>query len=165
MDYCSTNFDSGSTGNAPKMPNESSMLETCMDEVYAIAQVSDNDKEVDKPKKTVSQNLTPVRIMVVDIIPSVRSRTLLRVLLDSGSTTTLINKRCLPRNCMPQKIASSRIVNTLAGSTKVVIMGNLRLPEFDKNRNVNQQKALAFQSETCKYNVILGADFFDKNRH
>jgi hypothetical protein len=32
------------------MRNESSMLETCTDEVYAIAEVSDNDKEVDKPK-------------------------------------------------------------------------------------------------------------------
>jgi hypothetical protein len=41
-------------------------------------------------------------------------------------------------------------------------MRNLRLPEFDKNRNVNQQKALVFQSETCKYDVILGADFLTK---
>jgi hypothetical protein len=48
------------------MPDESSMLETCMDEVYAIAEVSDKDKEVDKPKKTVPQNLSPVMIMVVD---------------------------------------------------------------------------------------------------
>ncbi len=38
-DYCSTNFDSGSTRNAPKMPNESSMLKMCMDEVYSIAEV------------------------------------------------------------------------------------------------------------------------------
>jgi hypothetical protein len=66
---------------------------------------------------------------------------------------------------MPQEIASSRKVNTLAGtytSTEVVIMRNLRLPEFYENRNVNQQKALVFQSETCKYNVILGADFLTK---
>jgi hypothetical protein len=41
-------------------------------------------------------------------------------------------------------------------------MCNLRLPEFDKNRNVDQQKALVFQSETCKYNVILGAAFLPK---
>ena len=36
------------------------------------------------------------------------------------------------------------------------------LPEFDKNRNVDQQKALVFQSEMCKYDVILGADFLSK---
>jgi hypothetical protein len=41
-------------------------------------------------------------------------------------------------------------------------MCNLRLPEFDKNRNVDQQKALVFQSETCKYDIILGADFLTK---
>jgi hypothetical protein len=41
-------------------------------------------------------------------------------------------------------------------------MHNLRLPDFDKNRNVNQQKALVFQSETCQYDVILGADFLTK---
>jgi hypothetical protein len=87
-------------------------------------------------------------------------------LLDSGSTTTLFNKRCLPRHCKPNdEISSSRQVNTLAGtyaSTEVVIMHNLRLPEFNKNRNVDQQKALVFQSETCKYNIILGADFLTK---
>jgi hypothetical protein len=84
------------------MPNESSMLETCTDKVYAIAEVSNNDKEVEKPKKTVPQNLTPVTIMVVDTISSpVKSRTLLRVFLDLGSTTSLINKRCSPRNCKP----------------------------------------------------------------
>jgi len=38
-------------------------------------------------------------------------------------------------------------------------MRNLRLPEFDKSRNVDQQKAFVFQSETCKYDVILGAEF------
>ncbi len=133
--------------------------------MYAIAEVSDNDKEVDKPKKTGPKNLAPVMIMVVDTIFSVRSRTPLRALLDSGSTTTLTNKRCLPRNCKPREIASSRKVNTLAGtytSTEVVIMRSLRLPEFNKNRNVNQQKALVFQSETCKYNAILGADFLTK---
>ncbi len=78
---------------------------------------------------------------------------------------TMINKKCLPRNCKPCKIASSRQINTLAGtytSTEVVIMCNLRLPEFDESRNVDQQKALVFQSEICKYDVILGADFLTK---
>jgi hypothetical protein len=65
-------------------------------------------------------------------------------------------------------ISSSRKVSTLAGtytSTETVIMRNLRLPEYDKNRHVDQQKALVFQSETCKYDVVLGADFFWQNKH
>ncbi len=44
----------------------------------------------------------------------------------------------------------------------MVVMHNLRLPELDKNRNIDQQKALIFESETCKYDVILGADFWPK---
>ena len=77
----------------------------------------------------------------------------------------LINKRCLPRKCQPCQISQSRTVNTLAGayqSSTMVVMRNLRLPELDKNRNVEQQKALIFESETCKYDVILGADFLTK---
>ena len=87
------------------------MLETYIDEVYAISEDNGSDKEVDKPKKTVPQNLTPVTNMVVDTISSVRLRRLLRVLLDSGSTATLINKKCLPRHCKPCKISRSRKVN------------------------------------------------------
>ncbi len=41
----------------------------------------------------------------------------------------------------------------------MVVMQNLRLHELDKNRNVEQQKALIFESDTCKYDVILGAHF------
>jgi hypothetical protein len=101
MDCCSATFNSGYIRNTPKILNKSSMLETLTDEVYAISEDNDSDKEVDKPKKTIPQNLTPVMIMMVDTISSVWSRTLMRVLLDSGSTITLINKICLPRNCKP----------------------------------------------------------------
>jgi hypothetical protein len=100
--------------------------------------------------------------MVADSIGAVRSRKLLNVLLDSGSTTTLINKKCLPKKCRPCQISQSRMVNTLAGSyqlSAMVVMHNLRLPELDKNRPVEKPIALIFQSDTCRYDVILGADF------
>jgi hypothetical protein len=53
------------------MLNESFMLETCTDEEYAISEDNGSDTEVDKLKKNVPQNLTPVMIMVVDTISSV----------------------------------------------------------------------------------------------
>ena len=62
-------------------------------------------------------------------------------------------------------IFQSRVVNTLAGpyqSSAMVVMSNLRLPELDKTRHIEQQKAIIFQSEICKYDVILGADFLTK---
>jgi hypothetical protein len=44
----------------------------------------------------------------------------------------------------------------------MVVLRNLRLPELDKNRNVDQQKALIFDADSCRYDVILGADFHSK---
>jgi hypothetical protein len=68
------------------------MFVTCTEVMYAIHEDNGSSREEDKPKKTFPQNLTPVTIMVEDTISSVRSRILLKVLLDSESTMTLINK-------------------------------------------------------------------------
>jgi hypothetical protein len=103
--------------------------------------------------------------MVVDTISSVKSRILLKVLLDSGSTTTMINRKCLPRNCQMCKISNIRKIGTLAGSytsSKMVVLCNLRLPELDKNCNVEQQKAPIFDADYCRYDVILGAELLSK---
>ncbi len=57
-------------------------------------------------------------------------------------------------------------MKTLAGSytsSEMVVLCNLRLPELDKKRNVDQQKALIiFDADSCRYDVILGADFLSK---
>jgi hypothetical protein len=44
----------------------------------------------------------------------------------------------------------------------MVALRNLRLPELDKNRNVDQQKALVFDADSCRHDVILGADLLGK---
>ncbi len=44
----------------------------------------------------------------------------------------------------------------------MVVLCNLRLPELDKNRNVDKQKALVFDADSCRYDVTLGADFLSK---
>jgi hypothetical protein len=147
-----------STGNAPKKIH----VHNCY-----MAEALDPESENSASSSTSpTRNLTPVTIMVVDTIGAVRSRRLLKILLESGSTATLINKKCLPRKCQPCPISQSRMVNTLAGSyqsSAMVVMRNLRLPELDKNRNIDQQKALIFESDTCKYDVILVADFLTKS--
>jgi hypothetical protein len=51
------------------------------------------------------------------------------------------------------KIPKSRKIGTLAGSytsSEMVVLRNLRLPELDKNRNVDQQKALVFDADFCR---------------
>jgi hypothetical protein len=124
-------------------------------------EVSEVPLEVKMPNK---KRLNPTSIMVVDTILTVRSRILLKVLFDPGSTATLISRKCLPRHCKVCPISQECKINTLAGSCEtkeMVVMRNLRLPELDKNHVVDQQKALVFDG-SCKYDVILGADFLSK---
>jgi hypothetical protein len=129
-----------STGNVPK--------DLIIDQCYMADHIDAKSKIDSKKRKRNSipdnpqnRNLTPVTIMDVDSIGAVKSRKLLKVLLDSGSTTTLINKKCLPKKCKPCQISQSRMVNTLAGSyqlSAIEVMYNLRLLELDKNRNIEQ---------------------------
>ncbi len=43
-------------------------------------------------------------------------------------------------------------------------MLDLRLPEFNKNTRINQQKVLVFENDNVKYDIILGAKFLSKTR-
>ena len=152
------------TGNAPT--STQSVWYIFADDVYTNLEQISAKKAMDiNSNENTQKHLTPVTIMVVDTISSVKSRILLKVLLDSGSTTTMINRKCLPRHSQSCKISNSREISTLAGSfnsSEMVVLRNLRLPELDKNRNIDQQKALIFDADSCKYDVILGADFLSK---
>jgi hypothetical protein len=56
-------------------------------------------------------------------------------------------------------------VRTLADCLKmqeVVRMQDIRLPEFDKDRRINQQKVLVFDNDNVKYDIILGTNFLSK---
>ncbi len=56
-------------------------------------------------------------------------------------------------------------MRTLTGHLKtqeVVTMQDIRLPEFDKNKRINQQKVLVFDNDNIKYNIILGTNFLSK---
>jgi hypothetical protein len=60
---------------------------------------------------------------------------------------------------------NGRKIGTHAGSytsSEMVVLHNLRLPELDKNCNVDQQKAQIFDADSCRYDVILGAEFLSK---
>jgi hypothetical protein len=62
-------------------------------------------------------------------------------------------------------LGDTKLVRTLAGHPKtqeVVMMQDIRLPEFNKNRRINQQKALVFDNNNVKYVIILGTNFFPR---
>ncbi len=131
-----------STGNAPKSSSTQHVHHIITDEVYTnLVHISTKEAMDIKSNKNSPKQLTPVTIIVVNTISSVKLIILLKVLLDSGSTTTMINRKCLPRNCQMCKISSRKIMGALAGSytsSEMVVLCNLRLPELDKNRNVDQ---------------------------
>ena len=113
-----------------------------------------------KPTKCV----TPITIMICNTIGLKTSRRILRVLLDSGSMKTLIHEDVLPKGASRQQLNRKKSVTTLGGDfavDEVVHLRDLRLPEFDKNRCVDETKALVFKGK-CRYDVILGADFLGK---
>ena len=137
IDFYGTISTETFTGNAQKNISTQSACHIVTDEVCTNLEQSNAKEAMDiKSDKNSPKQLTPVTIMVVDTLSSVKSRILLKVLLDSGSTTTMINRKCLPRNCQTCKISKSRKIGTLAGSytsSEVVVLRNLRLPELDKN--------------------------------
>jgi hypothetical protein len=132
-----------STGNAPNNTSTQHVHYIFADDVYTnLEQISANEAIDINSNKNIQKQLTPVTIMVVDTISSsVKSRILLKVLLDSGSTTSTINRKRLPRNCQACKISNSRKISSLASSSstssEMVVLCNLRLPELDKHCNVD----------------------------
>ena len=46
-------------------------------------------------------------------------------------------------------------------ANKMVYLRNIKLPEFDKNRKIGEQKAFIFENK-CRCGVILGSDFLTK---
>jgi hypothetical protein len=55
----------------------------------------------------------------------------------------MIKRSALPNGIITKLLGDTKLVRTLAGLLKtqeVVTMQDLRLPMFDKNRRINQQK-------------------------
>jgi hypothetical protein len=88
------------------------------------------------------------------------------VLFDSGSSISIIKRSALPKGVITKLLGDTKLVRTLAGCLKtqeVVTMRDLRLPKFDKNRRINQQKVLVFDNDNVKYNIILSTNFLSKS--
>jgi hypothetical protein len=77
----------------------------------------------------------------------------------------MIKRSALPKGIITKILGDTKLVRTLAGHFKtqeVVTMQDIRLPEFNKNRLINQQKVLVFDNDNVKYDIILGRYFLSK---
>jgi hypothetical protein len=74
-------------------------------------------------------------------------------------------RSALPKGVITKMLGDPKLVSTLAGCLKMqeaVTMQDLRLPKFDKNMHINQQKVLVFDNDNIKYDIILGTNFLSK---
>jgi hypothetical protein len=104
-------------------------------------------------------------ICTADTIGTIRSQRLFQELVDLVSNVSMIKRSPLPKGIITKLLGDTKLVRTLAGRLKmqeVVTMQDIRLPEFNKNRRINQQKVLVFDNNNIKYNIILGTNYLSK---
>ncbi len=117
------------------------------------------------PKIKIPKQESPVMICTADTIGNVRSQRLFQVLFDSGLNDSMIKRSALPKGVITKLLGDTKLVKTLAGCLKtqeVATMQDIRLPEINKNRRINQQKVLMFDNDNVKYDIILGTNFLSK---
>jgi len=81
-------------------------------------------------------------------------------LFDSGSTTTLMNQRALPRIVKP-RVGSVQQYTTTQGTYRAqnyVLAEEILFPDFCKSRIIPSIKIRLFDSPTSRYDVIIGRD-------
>ena len=110
-------------GNAPEL--EKQMLEgnSYEEESFLIDEchlIYEGENEVSymvpTPKGGTprNQSLTPIMIAMIKTIGTLKSKVLLKCLLDTGSSTTMIHRCALPRKITPVPLKQSKTVTSLA---------------------------------------------------
>lgn len=166
------NIDTSSalTGNANNYQDEEHAVESMSPTIVDCHAMDDAELDVycqvQVPKNGTPRDLslTPITIAVVDTIGLVKSRRLLKVLLDPGLSGTMIKESVIPKEVRPVSPSRDKTIKTIAGkmeARQMVHLRGVRLPEFDKNRKINKQKALVFSNE-CRYDIVFGVDFLTK---
>jgi hypothetical protein len=77
----------------------------------------------------------------------------------------MIKRSALLKGIITKLLGDTKLVRTLAGCLKtqaVITMQDIRLPELDKSRCINQQNVLVFDNNNIKYDIILGTNVLSK---
>lgn len=141
---------------------------------YNNGTVNFSDSYLDTETVAVKKDLLPLSFGVAKKIQGVRFGTPLTLLLDSGSTTTWISKKCLPPGIQGQTV-NKVTGSTLAGdfsSSEEILLEDFVLPDFHSKKFLPKLPARVFHAE-CRYDMIIGRDVlrvfglqldFDSNR-
>ena len=109
------------------------------------------------PKK--EEDLLPITFVVAGRVQGQLFRIPLVGLMDSGSTTTWINKKCLPPGIhgdTVEKITGSTIAGTFESSERVCLQ-DICLPECSSNKKMPKLSARVIHAD-CRYDIIVGRD-------
>jgi hypothetical protein len=135
---------------------ESNLL--CIDEwmnhneVYAAVEAGLNNEK----------DLAPITLLSCQTIQGQYCDRPLVVLMDGGSSGTLLNRRVLPAGACPSRSERKQITTTASGSFDTslsVTLKNVKLSEFSNGRRLDHISSRIFDSPTCQYDIILGRDF------
>ena len=115
-------------------------------------------------QKDEVKNDIPSSLLTCSTIQNHESTRLMKVLMDSGGTHTMIHSRCLPVGAVPTLMNGTRLINTIAGTipaNRTVHLQNITLPEFDKSRKIDGVTAHVFDSDS-QWDIIVGRDLLQK---
>ncbi len=81
----------------------------------------------------------------------------------SGLNVSMIKRSALPKGVITKLLGDTKLVKTFVGCLKmqeVLTMQDLKLPEFDKNRRINQQKVFCVWQWQCQIQHHPGYKLF-----
>ena len=114
--------------------------------------------------KIVNEDLSPITLLLCKGVNDTDVSCLLKALLDSGGTKTMVHRKAIPRGCtlrpLSQPIKSTTINGTFE-TTSFVVLRQLALTEFDPHKVIDEQDALVFDGP-ARYDIILGRDFLQR---
>ena len=149
IDEHSDTVDTNQHPPATRQFNDSQRGGYYLNEVH---QVSDNQKE--------ELDYSPEGYVYLDKMNGNDTHLHCLGLFDSGSTTTLLNKRAIPRSVEPM-LGHPQEFTTTQGSYRsdgIISITKLTFPQFCKSREIPNVVARVFDSPTSQYDIILGRD-------
>ena len=103
------------------------------------------------------QDVSPTVLVSINSIQGIPLQNQVAVLIDSGSTGTMINESCFPFGVVPKQGRSTKTTTTMGtyDSSATVLLEGIRFTEFGR-RQIPTIKANVFNSPNCRYGIIMG---------
>ena len=117
------------------------------------------DKTFSRCADKGKQDMSPTVLVTINTIQGVALQRQVAVLMDSGSTGTMINESCFPFGVEPTVGPSTRTTTTMGtyDSSATVMLEGIQFTEFGR-RQIPPVKANVFNSPNCRYGIIMGRD-------